>query len=91
MRRRWIGEFMLSIVCLAAVIGTLVFIDPRVADRLRMLFGTASSSTPKLAGEQAVSLLNVLWEAVRTQSIAHAPLLIFITAGAFLLFRMLRS
>lgn len=80
---------MLSITVFVIVLGGLVFVDPRVRDRMSALVwgGDGVSS----AGERAGDLGSALLTALRYQSIENAPLLIFATVGAVLFVFMVRT
>lgn len=80
---------MLSITVFVIVLAGLVFVDPRVRDRVGALVtgGDGASSL----GDRAGDLGNALMTAVRYQSIENAPLLIFATVGAVLFVFMVRT
>lgn len=80
---------MLSITVFVIVLGGLVFVDPRVSDRMSALvYGGDGVSS---AGERATELADALVTAARYQSIENAPLLIFATVGIVLFLFMVRS
>ena len=88
--RRTCGDLLLSIGVLGAVVGVLVSVDERVQEQLQ----TAVSVTPAgltAVGRQLGDVGLVLFEAMRTQSIEHAPLVIFAVVALTLLFAMTRS
>ena len=72
----------------AVVMFGLVSVDPRVHDRVSVLFWSGSM-TPW--GDRLGDLGSALWSAARTQSLDNAPLLVFATVGAVLTVFMLRS
>jgi len=73
---------------LGIVIGALVFVDPRVRDRFSALISGADGGT---IGQRAAELADVLFTALRYQSIENAPLVIFATLGAILFVFMVRT
>ena len=72
---------MISLAGLAIVVGALVFVDPRVRDRLGALVSGEDGGT---IAQRASELASTLVTALRYQSIENAPLLIFATIGAVL-------
>lgn len=80
---------MLSVTVFVIVLGGLVFVDPRVRDRMSaLLYGGDGVSS---AGGRAAELGDALMTAVRYQSIENAPLLIFATVGIVLFLFMVKS
>ena len=77
---------------LCVLITMLATFDPRVREQiaLRMSAGQPSAQVAQ-AGATIRSLSSVVVEAVRDQSIEHAPLVIFVLAGSVLLLFMLRT
>jgi hypothetical protein len=70
----------------------LAIIDERVRDQLaRMLSGGGPTSELVSAGGRAQELTEILMDAVRDQSIEHAPLVIFALAAMLLVLFMIRS
>ena len=72
-----------------AVLIILMSIDVRVRERVRTVLGTTSSV--QAAGGRIGEVGAVLFEAARTQSIDHAPMMIFIAAATVLVLFMARS
>jgi hypothetical protein len=91
-RKRAIGEAIVSMGALCVLIALLATFDPRVREQiaLRMSPGQPSVQVAQ-AGATVRSLSAVVVEAVRDQSIEHAPLVIFVLAGSVLLLFMLRT
>jgi hypothetical protein len=81
-------QSMISVVGLLIVVAGLVFVDPRVRDRLSALLSGADGGT---LIERSSELANALMTALRYQSIENAPLLIFATVGAVLFVFMVRT
>jgi hypothetical protein len=76
---------------LAAILAGMAYIDPRVRQQIDY-FASGRGPTPELRAvtQQAMGLAWTVWEAVRDQSIEHAPLTIFGLAAAVLVLFMLR-
>ena len=90
--RRAFGEGLMSAGALGAVLLTLIAIDERVREQVWMRFAAPPSGAQLAqAGAQVRDLTTVILEAVRDQSIEHAPLLIFGLVAAVLLMFMLRT
>jgi hypothetical protein len=79
---------MISLAGLAIVVGALVFVDPRVRDRLGALVSGEDGGT---IAQRASELASTLVTALQYQSIENAPLLIFATIGAVLFVFMVRT
>ena len=79
----------LSAAVFGGVMFALVSVDPRVRDYMSDLVGGGTSVGP--LGARATELGDVLWTAVRHQSIDNAPLAVFATVGIVLTIFMLRS
>jgi hypothetical protein len=77
-----------STAVFVAVLTVLVSIDERVRDRFSNL---VSGGEMAPWGDRASDLGQALIGAATTQSIEHAPLLVFATIGAVLVFFMLRT
>jgi len=90
-RRPGIGEATASVICLVAVLGTLVSIDARVHERFVTLMHQASSDGMSTWVERAGALGGAIAQAARDHSIDQAPLLVFTVVAAALLIFMLRS
>lgn len=90
-RRPGIGEAMASVICVVAVLGTLIAIDPRVQIRLTALVSEASSDPLSTWGQRVGRFTDAVAQAARDHSIDQAPLLVFTVVAAALLFFMLRT
>lgn len=85
--RDWAG----SAVGFAAVLWTLVVLDPRVAHKLSgFAFGVPGSEF-RGATDQAHALGMALLDALKDQSIDHAPLLVFTAVAILLVGFMVRT
>ncbi len=89
--RPGIGEAVASAVCLVAIVGSLVAIDPRVHERVQAFVAQASSQTAASWGERGQLLVAAVVQAARDRTIDQAPLLVFAAVGAALLIFMLRT
>lgn len=77
-----------SAAVFVAVLTVLVSVDERVRDRFSNLVAGGDISP---WSDRASDLGHALIGAARTQSIEHAPLLVFATVGAVLVLFMLRT
>jgi len=90
--RRAFSDTLISLGALAALLATLVFVDDRVREQVSMRFaGRTPSMELADAGSRVRDLVDVVVDAARSQSIAHAPLLIFALVGTVLVLFMLRT
>jgi hypothetical protein len=91
-RKRAIGDAVMSVSALVVLFGMLAAFDPRVREQiaLRMEPGQPSAQVAQ-ASAALRSLSAVVIEAVRDQSIEHAPMVIFVLVGTVLLLFMLRT
>jgi hypothetical protein len=85
--RDWVG----SAVGFAAVLGTLVALDPRVGHRLSQFVVGSRGGEFRGATEQAHALGTALLDALKDQSIDHAPLLVFTAVAVLLVGFMVRT
>ncbi len=89
--RPGIGEAIASAVCLCAIVGSLVAVDPRVHDRVEAFVVQASSQGAGSWGERGQALVSAVVQAARDRTLDQAPLLVFAAVGAALLIFMLRT
>jgi hypothetical protein len=87
-RRVW-SDALISGGVVVFVLLTLMSIDVRVREQVRSVLGTTSSV--QAAGGRISEVGSVLFEAARTQSLDHGPMIIFIAAATVLLLFMARS
>ena len=85
---RGMGEAIASVMCFICILGALVAIDDRVSERLSF-----EMSSQRLAtwGQRAGSVVDVIVDVARNQSIEHAPLLVFSVVAVVLVLFMLRT
>lgn len=91
LNRPGIGEAVASLICLVAVLGTLVAVDTRVREHLSGLVTQASSEGVAGWKERVSAFGNAIVQAARDRSIDQAPLLVFTGVAAALLIFMLRT
>ncbi len=89
--RPGIGEAMASVICVMAVLGTLVAVDGRVRDRFSAVVSEASADPVRTVGARVAALSGAIAQAARDNSIDQAPLLVFTVIAAALLIFMLRT
>lgn len=89
--RRAFGEALMSAGVLAVLLLVLVAVDDRVREQIALRFSARPAVELANVGERARDLTSVVMEAVRDQSIEHAPLLIFVLAATVLVMFMLRT
>ena len=85
--RDWVG----SAACFAAVLASLVILDPRVGHRLSGLIASTPGGEFRVATDQAHALGMALLGALKDQSIDHAPLLVFTAVAILLVGFMVRT
>ena len=90
--RRAFSDTLISLGALGALLATLVFVDDRVREQVSMRFaGRTPSMELASASARVRDLADVVFDAARSQSIEHAPLLIFALVGTVLVLFMLRT
>ena len=89
--RRAFGDALVSAGALAILLLALTAVDDRVREQISLRFSARPAVELANAGERVRDLTSVLVEAVRDQSIEHAPLLIFVLAATVLVMFMLRT
>jgi hypothetical protein len=89
---RAFGEALMSVGALLALILTLAAFDVRVRDEISMRLGAGGPSAQVADASATVrNLAGVVFDAMRDQSIEHAPLVIFVLAATVLVMFMLRT
>lgn len=89
--RRAFGDVLVSTGALMVLLLTLVAIDDRVREQVSLRFNRGPATDLVEAGARVRDLATVVFEAARDQSIAHAPLMIFVLAATVLVLFMLRT
>jgi hypothetical protein len=87
-KSRSIGETLGSVICFVAVLGALIATDSRIGQRV-----TAEISTDAFHGwgDRAGTVFDAVVGVARTQSIEHAPMLVFSIVAVVLVLFMLRT
>jgi hypothetical protein len=88
---RVLREALMSAGTVAILLLVLIAFDDRVRDHVSRRFVAHPSVELASAGRQLQDLTTVILGAARTQSLGHAPLLLFALAAAVLTFFMLRT
>lgn len=88
-RRRVWSDVLISTGVLVFVLITLMSVDVRVREQVGLVFSTPS--TVHAAGGRIGVVGSMLFEAARTQSIDHGPMVIFVVAATVLVLFMVRS
>jgi hypothetical protein len=89
--RRTFGDALISTGAIVLLLLTLAAIDERVREQVSLRFRTTPTADLVNAGTQVQDLATVVFSAVRDQSIAHAPLAIFVVVALFLTLFMLKT
>lgn len=82
---------LLSGGVLLFVLALLVSVDERVREQASATVRGLSSSSAGDLGARISEMADVTVDAMRTQSLDHAPLLVFIVAASLLVLAMARS
>ena len=85
------GDALMSMSGLVVLVATLAAMDERMRQEVMLRINGDPAAQLSSAGATVRSLTAVIIEAVRDQSIEHAPLVIFVVIGAVLLLFMLRT
>jgi hypothetical protein len=90
--RRGLGEAAISLFALVVLLVALVSIDDRVRQHVASMVSTSPNSSELAgAGKEITTLALVVFDAVKDQSVAHAPMVIFALAATVLVLFMLRT
>jgi hypothetical protein len=89
--RRAFDNALLSAGAAVILVLFLVALDPNVRAQVWRQAGTSPSVHLADASQKASHIAHILWAAVRDQSFANAPMLIFGVAAAVLVMFMLRT
>jgi hypothetical protein len=84
-------DWVASAAGFGAVLGTLVALDPRVSHRLSAFIAGGPGGQFRGATDQAHALGTALLDALKDQSIDHAPLLVFTAIAVLLVGFMVRT
>lgn len=89
--RRRFNEVLMSVGAVVLLLMVLVAIDDRVREQFSLRLSSRPSRELAAAGQQVRDLSEVIFEAVRDQSLDHAPMVIFVLAAGVLVLFMLRT
>jgi len=90
--RRRLGDATISFFALVILLVTLASVDDRVREQVSAVLSPAHGSSQLVgAGQEISSLAAVVFDAVKDQSISHAPLVIFALVATVLVMFMLRT
>jgi hypothetical protein len=89
--RRALNETAISVGAIGVLVLALAASDRRVRDQVATHLSSRPSAELASAGAIVKDVLTIVFQAARDQSIAHAPLVIFVVAGGALLLFMLRT
>ena len=89
--RRALSEATISLFALIVLLVALVSVDERVRQHVASMLSTPNSSELAGAGKEVTTLALVVFDAVKDQSVAHAPLVIFALAATVLVLFMVRT
>jgi len=84
------GDALLSVAALGILLIALVAIDDRVREQLLMRVSLGPTAEIADLGSRLSDVASIVAVAARTQSIEHAPLMIFVLAATVLVLFMLR-
>lgn len=89
--RRVCGDLLVSIGVLGAVLVLLASFDVRVRDQLQRAVSITTPAGLGGVGERLREVGLTVFDVMRTQSIEHAPLVIFTVVATVLLLALARS
>jgi hypothetical protein len=90
-KKRAVGDALMSVAALAVLITILAAMDERMRKEVMLRVNGDPSAQIASATATVNSLAAVVIDAVRDQSIEHAPLVIFVLLAGVLLLFMLRT
>jgi hypothetical protein len=88
---RALSDAAISVAALFVLLATLVSIDDRVRERVGGVLHPPTSSELAGASQEVGSIVSLLVDAVRDQSMANGPMVIFAVAATVLVLFMLRT
>jgi hypothetical protein len=89
--RRTLGETAISVGALGVLVLALAASDGRVREQVATHLSSRPAAEVASAGELVTDVVRIVFVAARDQSMAHAPLVLFVTAAGALLLFMLRT
>ena len=89
--RRGLNEVLMSFGAVMLLLTLLVSFDDRVREQFSLRLSSRPSTELAAAGQQVRDLTEVIFDAVRDQTLDHAPMVIFVLAAGVLVLFMLRT
>ena len=89
--RRAFREAALSVGALGVLVLALAASDSRVREQVATHLSSRPTTELRSAGALIRDVVTIVFQSVRDQSIAHAPLVMFVAAAVALLLFMLRT
>lgn len=90
--RRALGDAVISLTGLIVLLLILASVDQRVREyATNLIGGAASTSALAGTGKDIGGLIAVVYDAVKYQSVAHAPLVLFAIVATVLVLFMVRT
>jgi hypothetical protein len=91
-KKRAIGEMLISVLSLCALIALLATFDAGVREQISMRVGSGQPAAQVASAESTVrSVLSIVFVSARDVSIEHAPMVIFVLLAIVLFMFMLRT
>ena len=88
--RRALGETAISVGALGVLVLALAASDGRVREQVATHLSSPTAEVAS-AGELVTNVVRIVFVAARDQTMAHAPLVLFVAAAGALLLFMLRT
>ena len=89
--RRALSETAISVGALGVLVLALAASDGRVREQVAMHLSSRPTAEVASAGALVTDVVRTVFVAARDQSMAHAPLVLFVAAAGALLLFMLRT
>lgn len=89
--RRALSETAISVGALGVLVLALAASDGRVREQVATHLSSRPTAELASAGELAKDVVRIVFQAARDETIAHAPLVLFVAAAGALLLFMLRT
>ena len=89
--RRALNEAAISTGAIGLLVLVLAASDPRVREQVALHLSSKPGAEIANAGDVISRIVVIVFDAARDQTIAHAPLVLFVVAAGALLLFMLRT
>jgi membrane associated rhomboid family serine protease len=89
--RRRLGDATISLIALVILLVMLASVDDRVREQVSAVMGTHGSSQLAGASQEISGLVATVFDAVKYQSVSHAPMVIFALVATVLVVFMVRT